>query len=82
MTVDEEFILTGLGGDVNKQTLECAVTGHFASWKECKRVRFIIPPRIVSGALDDCTSLEVYFSGTAPYSSSPWPQTGRLTSRQ
>ena len=51
VTCDEKFTLTGLGGDMNKQTLECLLTGQFARGKECKRVRFAIPLRIVSGSL-------------------------------
>ena len=28
---------TGLGRDADTQSLECVATGHFASWKKCKR---------------------------------------------
>ena len=70
MVGDEEFTLTGLGGDGNQQTLGCAATGHFTSWKECERVRCVIPPGIVSGALDVCTDCSVSFGGASPYSCS------------
>ena len=52
---------------MNKQTLECVLTGQFASGKECKRVRCAIPLRIVSGALSGCTEGQVSFSETSPY---------------
>ena len=48
VTCNEVFIPTGLGGDVNQQTLKCGATGHVTSWKECERVRGVTSPRIVS----------------------------------
>ena len=70
MTCNEEFTLTGLGEEVNPQTLQCAASGHFASWKECERVKCVIPARIVSDAVDSCTDCRVYFGGKLPYSRS------------
>ena len=81
-TCDEGSTLTGLGEDVNTQNLECTATGHFAGWKECKRVRCSLPPRVVSGALHGCTDCQVYFGGTFVVLVQPWAHSGRLTSRQ
>ena len=67
---DEGFARTELGRDVDIQTLECLATGPFTNWKDCERVRCVIPPRIVSGAIDGCTVCQVYFGGKLPYSRS------------